>query len=73
MNRKDVFECRGVMELDTTYELEIFLDEVFKRFAKESITEVSKLLEKYPFMSAEWEAVNNCQRAILSLIPKDIL
>lgn len=73
MNREGVFKCQGVMELDTTYELEIFLGEVFKEFRLESLTTVNKLLDKYPFMGAEWQAINECQREILSLIPKDLV
>lgn len=72
MNRKDVFDCRGDMELDTTYELEEFLERVFNKFAVESLLEVNTLLDKYPFMGAEWLAVQECQRLILSLLPKDL-
>lgn len=73
MNRKDVFECRGDMELDTKHELEVFLDSVFNKFRGEALTEVNKLFNEYPFMGAEWQAINECQRTILQLLPKDIL
>lgn len=72
MNRKDVLDCRGDMELDTTYELEKFLERVFNKFAVESLLEVNTLLDKYPFMGAEWLAAQECQRLILSLLPKDL-
>lgn len=72
MNRKDVFDCRGDMELDTTYELEEFLERVFNKFAVESLLEVNTLLDKYPFMGAECLAAQECQRLILSLLPKDL-
>ena len=72
MNRKDVFDCRGDMELDTTYELEDFLEEVFNRFSVEVLLEVNTLLNEYPFMGAEWKAAEKCQRLILSLLPKDL-
>ena len=72
MNRKDVFDCRGDMELDTTYELEKFLEKVFNKFAVESLLEVNTLLDRYPFMGDEWRAAQECQRLILSLLPKDL-
>lgn len=72
MNRKDVFDCRGDMELDTTYELEEFLERVFNRFTVETLLEVNTLLHKYPFMGAEWKAVEECQKLIISLLPKDL-
>ena len=72
MNRKDVFDCRGDMELDTTYELEKFLEKVFNKFAIETLLEVNTLLDRYPFMGAEWRAAQECQRLIISLLPKDL-
>ena len=72
MNKKDVFECQSGMELDTTYEIEIFLERVFNKFRGEALTEVNMLFNEYPFMGAEWQAINECQRTILSLLPKDI-
>ena len=72
MNRKDVFDCRRDMELDTTFELEKFLEKVFNKFAIETLLEVNTLLDRYPFMGAEWLAAQECQRLILSLLPKDL-
>ena len=72
MNRKVVFDCRGDRQLDTTYELEEFLERVFNKFAIEALLEVNTLLDKYPFMGAEWLAAQECQRLILSLLPKDL-
>ena len=73
MRKEDVFKCQGIMELDTTDELAVFVDNIFKEFAMESLTAVNKLLDKYPFMGAEWQAIHDCQREILSLIPKDLV
>lgn len=67
-----MFDCLGDIELDTTYELEKFLEKVFNKFAVESLLEVNTLLDKYPFMGAEWLAAQECQRLILSLLPKDL-
>lgn len=67
-----MFDCQGDMELDTTYELENFLERVFNKFAVEALLEVNTLLDKYPFMGAEWLAAQECQSLIISLLPKDL-
>ena len=73
MKKEDVFKFRGVMELDNPDELAVFVDNVFKEFTMESLTAVNKILDKYTFMGAEWQAIHECQREILSLIPKDLV
>lgn len=73
MKKEDVFKCRGVMELDTTDELAVFVDNLFKEFTMETLTAVNRLLDKHSFMGTEWQAIHDCQREILSLIPKDLV
>lgn len=73
MKKEDVFKCQGIMELDTPDEVSRFVDNIFKEFTLEFLTAVNKLLDKHPFMGVEWQAIHDCQREILSLIPKDLV
>ena len=72
MNKKELFNLQE-HELDTNYELAVFLDSVFKKLTLEALYSVNTLLDDYPFMGSEWQAANKCQREILKLFPKDLL
>lgn len=70
MSIKELLELRE-SELDTDYDIEIFLGAVLNRIRGEMLDKSVGVLGEYSFMGSEWQAVNKTSLALIGVLNTD--